>query len=164
MCFSCFRGHRTVSRLHQRGGLKPSWHRREERGRSHQSCEVYGLKSGCQSAVTDSVVMNSLLGQSASVHRATSKSSTVVRMGQKKDTFPYSVKHFILRNSLQESVDYVVGHPLLPLWALLLLSWCETPPGLDWGLASHRCAPPFFSSHSKTARSSNLPLAPKSHP
>lgn len=33
----------------QRGALKPCWHRRG--GRSLQSCEVYGLKSGCQSAV-----------------------------------------------------------------------------------------------------------------
>lgn len=59
----------------QRGGLKPPWHRRGRR--SHQSCEVYGLKSGYQSAVTDSVGLSALLGQSASEHRATSKSSTL---------------------------------------------------------------------------------------
>lgn len=100
----------------QRGDLKPSWHRRGG-GRCHQSCEVYGLKSGCQSAVTDSVVMNPLLGQRAREHRATSKSSTPKLLncrhnGPKRThflIFKTQIKYFMFLLCLQESVGYAVG-------------------------------------------------------
>lgn len=59
----------------QRGALKPCWHRRG--GRSLLSCELYGLKSGCQSAVIAQWDWAPPLGQSASERAAINKLSTL---------------------------------------------------------------------------------------
>lgn len=59
----------------QRGALKPRWHRRG--GRSLLSCELYGLKSGCQSAVIAQWEWAPPLGQSASQRTAINKLSTL---------------------------------------------------------------------------------------
>lgn len=104
----------------QRGALKPRWHRRG--GRSLLSCELYGLKSGCQSAVIAQWEWAPPLGQSASQRTAINKLSTLspkpVRLepqGARSLNFP---KHCPLLffsiscSCLQKSV----GHPVTHLW------------------------------------------------
>lgn len=59
-CFSCIWSHRTVSCLIHLSEI--SSHLGTQKG------EVYELRSGCQSAVTDSAVMNPRLGKNASEH------------------------------------------------------------------------------------------------
>lgn len=103
----------------QRGALKPCWHRRG--GRSLLSCELYGLKSGCQSAVIAQWEWALPLGQSASERAAINKLSTLspkpVRLepqGAGSLNFP---KHCPLLffsiscSCLQKSVGHPVTHP-----------------------------------------------------
>lgn len=59
----------------QRGALKPRWHRRG--GRSLRSWELFGLKSGCQSAVIAQWEWAPPLGQSANQRAAINKLSTL---------------------------------------------------------------------------------------
>lgn len=100
----------SASQVTQRGGG----------GRSHQSCEVCELKSGCQSAVTDSVVMKPLFGQSAREHRAVSSEAPQPepQWARKHRRIlilkaDFSIKYVC--SSPLESVDLVVGHPALLL-------------------------------------------------
>lgn len=152
----------------QRGGLKPSWHRRGGGGgRSGRSCEVYRVE------VWVSVCCNWLSGNEPAglgrvpVEPPGSKSSTPdpknCHQNEPKETHFSPLSKHSPSNISSSCCPRLRETSSAPLWALLF-PWCETPPGLDWGLMTHRSPPPqthptllfFFYS-----RSSNLPVAPK---
>lgn len=154
----------------QRGGLKPSWHRRGGGGgRSGRSCEVYRVE------VWVSVCCNWLSGNEPAglgrvpVEPPGSKSSTPdpknCHQNEPKETHFSPLSKHSPSNISSSCCPRLRETSSAPLWALLF-PWCETPPGLDWGLMTHRSPPPqthptllfFFYS-----RSSNLPLAPQNH-
>lgn len=95
----------------QRGALKPRWHRRG--GRSLLSCELYGLKSGCQSAVIAQWEWAPPLGQSASERAAINKLSTL------------SPKPVRLEPQGARSLNFPKHCPLLGFFFYLLFMFAE---------------------------------------